>query len=456
MTDSEEHPPSYFSRDSFVSELPGYDSETATTSSLAPAATNAHLTAHGASRALDSKRFSYDLKKYWSKPWATLTLLADPRLSRDLPVFVEGGDIAGTIKLNFPSKETITGVSIVVKGDLVTFKDPPKHLTFFRMQRWIWSPSMGDPRAPVASGDKWEDKLQGEYNWPFSIKIPQFTTDSSTADSEQFRLPHSYTERLSKGGIDYYVGLHIHRAKLRVDDSLISRFGYFTMQQPGRPSVARQLAYQNNTAIPGPYSDPDGWHALEPVQIRGTVFGNRAVDAKCMVFLAKPLRYTRGTAIPCAMTFETADTQAADLLASIKSSRVFLQRCIKFGIDGPSSHFSACGQATWWPSPDDSGAHQRHMMGEIHLSRDLHPSSAISLFGVEYAVALFPPEAAAFTPESFAPLITQAVEVVTCFAPGARQRLASPPAYDCQGSLADRYYRTLPEMQSYILHNMGF
>lgn len=63
----------------------------------------------------------------------------------------------------------------------------------------------------------------------------------------------------------------------------MTQFGYFSMQQPTPSSPLRQLAYRDNTDIPGPYLDPDGWHALEPVQIRGTVFGERSVDAKCTV-----------------------------------------------------------------------------------------------------------------------------------------------------------------------------
>ncbi|KAJ7220633.1 hypothetical protein GGX14DRAFT_675447 [Mycena pura] len=321
------------------------------------------------------------LPAFWPRA-LTLTLLADPRLSRDLPVFAEGGDIAGFVKLNLSSKEAITGVSLLVTGDIITIDS---RLTFFRMQRWIWAPSMGDPRAPMASGD-----------------------------------------------------------------NLVFRFHYFTIQRPGRPSVARQLAYQNNTAIPDPYSDPDGWQALEPVQIRGTIFGNRAVDAKCTVYLdICSLRYTRGTAIPCAMTIETADAQAADLLASIKSSCVFLQRTVKFSCSRIHSlnRIRSLGQATWWPSLGPSrDAHQRHIMGEVHLSIDLQPSSTLSMFEIEYAVALFPPEAAAFAPEKFAPLTTQVVEIVTSFAPGVRQQLASPPVYNRGSSLLLRYYRSLPEL----------
>jgi hypothetical protein len=62
------------------------------------------------------------------------------------------------------------------------------------------------------------------------------------------------------------------------------------MQYPSRPSRLRQLAYQSNIDVPGPYSDLDGWLALDPVQIQGKIFGERTVNAKCTV------RWTLGLA----------------------------------------------------------------------------------------------------------------------------------------------------------------
>jgi hypothetical protein len=64
---------------------------------------------------------------------------------------------------------------------------------------------------------------------------------------------------------------------------IITSFGLFTMHPPSRPSQLRQLAYRSNVRIPGPHSDPDGWQALEPVQIKGKLFGDRSANAKCTV-----------------------------------------------------------------------------------------------------------------------------------------------------------------------------
>ena len=78
---------------------------------------------------------------------------------------------------------------------------------------------MGDPRAPNAAAPKpWTHKLKGEYNWPFAIKLPEFTT--RPADSAGvYRLPHTFMDPKSRGCIVYNLGLYIHReGKLRSDD----------------------------------------------------------------------------------------------------------------------------------------------------------------------------------------------------------------------------------------------
>ncbi|KAJ7791718.1 hypothetical protein B0H14DRAFT_2395391, partial [Mycena olivaceomarginata] len=231
-------------------------------------------------------------------------------------------------------------------------------------------------------------KLKGNYELPFSINIPEFAEGPD--GEERFRLPHTFTDRASRGSIEYYLELRISRGKLRSDDRYAGFCvflhpaedselqdndtirDYSSCVPPSPPSQLQQLAYRSNIRIPGPHSDPDGWHALEPVQVEGKLFGERTVNAKCTVFLAKPLCYTRSTSIPCAMKIETDDSQVADVLASIKSAALYLQRCVRCTFGYSSTNVSPCGQAVWWPAPDAAMAHlgnagQRHIMGEIHL-----------------------------------------------------------------------------------------
>jgi hypothetical protein len=77
---------------------------------------------------------------------------------------------------------------------------------------------MGDRCAPGTSdaGNTWTEKLKGNYELPFSIKILDFA--ESPDGEERFRLPHTFTDRASWGSIEYYLELRISRGKLRSDD----------------------------------------------------------------------------------------------------------------------------------------------------------------------------------------------------------------------------------------------
>ncbi|KAJ7054152.1 hypothetical protein C8F01DRAFT_995908 [Mycena amicta] len=387
------------------------------------------------------------MQTYWKKPWATLTLLGDARISREMPVFLENSPFTGSVKLNLRNKEAIKAVYLVVKGDVVTSASLPKRLNFLKLRQDVWKRTRAVRNSTGTSpGD---DKLVGEYIWPFSIQLPEFTDDS--AGENQYRLPHPFIERYSQIGVDYYLELHIHRnGKLQADDTLSVRFGYFTMQQPTGLSLPRLLAYQSNAMIPGPYVDPSGWKASNPVQIKGKAFGTRAVEVKCTIFLARPLCYTRGTAVPCSLTFESTDAQTADLFGALTSSALYLERCVTCFVDGTSSQRSSCGQARWWPCPPHytpRNPNERYLMGELHLRKDLHPSSVVKQFRVDYAIVLFPPDAVAFTPaDKFGPLLTQKVDIATRFPAGVRQQLSTPPAYEMSSPLVDRYYRGLSEV----------
>jgi hypothetical protein len=73
-------------------------------------------------------------------------------------------------------------------------------------------------RAPGTSntGNTWTEKLKGKYELPFSIKIPELAESSD--GEERFRLPHTFTDRASRGSIQYYLELRISRGKFRSDD----------------------------------------------------------------------------------------------------------------------------------------------------------------------------------------------------------------------------------------------
>lgn len=127
---SHEHgvPPSYDAHDSLsirpVSELPIYTLQEGGVAAP-PAVPMADLPSPsiprdatsslaGASLRPDPKEYTYEIRNYRSKPWAILTLLADPRLSRTTPTFLEGSNIAGSVKLSLSSRDRIESVVIFV------------------------------------------------------------------------------------------------------------------------------------------------------------------------------------------------------------------------------------------------------------------------------------------------------------------------------------------------------
>ena len=79
------------------------------------------------------------------------------------------------------------------------------------------------------------------------------------------------------------------------DTRLGTVLGYCPIIRPREASIPRQIAYLENTPIPGPDADPDGWKWLAPLSVRGSVFSTRTVDATCTVRLP---RGPRGPTVP--------------------------------------------------------------------------------------------------------------------------------------------------------------
>ncbi|KAJ7126827.1 hypothetical protein C8R44DRAFT_106057 [Mycena epipterygia] len=225
--------------------------------------------------------------------------------------------------------------------------------------------------------------------------------------------------------------------------------------RPSPPSRLRQLAYQQNTALLGPDSDPEGWHTLPFVRTRGKLAStSRPVDAKCTLSLATPLCYTRNTTIPVALYVECDDPQALELLASPDAPVLRLRRNVRYYTgEKTAAHFGDVPSklvwkeeldhsesAIWWPAADralqtDStdtiaiNTFRRMLKGEIHLKPDLITSSSIAHFRIEYSVVLFPFDAPGYEPLESEPLIVEAVEIASDYASGPRPlRYSSPLA----------------------------
>ncbi|KAF7365640.1 hypothetical protein MVEN_00437600 [Mycena venus] len=147
-------------------------------------------------------------------------------------------------------------------------------------------------------------------------------------------------------------------------------------------------SYQENTPIPGPEIDVE-------------------VEVQCTFSLSRPLAYTRGSVIPCSITYFCRDFQALNLLCTPTSINVLLHREVKCSslarspwADGSSPSLNdveESGRAVWWQVNDGSPRQDtRKFQGEIQLAKTLKPTSAICHFAVKYFVVVMPFEATGF------------------------------------------------------------
>ncbi|KAJ7158493.1 hypothetical protein C8R46DRAFT_1109353 [Mycena filopes] len=438
-------PPSYDT--ARAGELPSYTRGASAISQRVPTEHQYHLASRGS-----------------KPPWATLKVFSRAPTPGNLPTFLEGDKISGTFAFNLDQAESITGVSAVARGQIMPGPADKEALTFVEVTSTLWTKDHGDPRRPSTS--RYSGKLVGYYEWPFTLELPITVTIPGTnhSPSGTFGLPQTFLERRFPTSIQYVLVVDINRSRFRVNSRVQTMFAYVPATRPPPPSPLRQLAYQQNTPLLGPDADPAGWEQFPPFVVRGTVFSTRQVEATCHFSLAKPLCYTRGAPIPCAITLSSTDAQALDLLSAPRAIPVHLRRRLKpllpaskrngmfdanadLSVD-PAENIAA---ATWWPSVDGAHGqgqgsarriHRRRLDGEIQLPVSLKPSCRIAHFAVEYTVEVLPFKATAFVAVETKPMLRQSVEIVTMFASNCpRPRAYALPQYNlAEEEARDTYF----------------
>ncbi|CAK5265425.1 unnamed protein product [Mycena citricolor] len=391
--------------------------------------------------------FSHVLKKNGTV-WATLVIKGDGRLTKNFPTIVEGACLEGAVKLALAAAESIFGVYVHVKGEIINGGPAAVPIAFLDIKHCIWSASEGDPNAGSStSAPSSSVKLKGAYEWPFAIRIP---TTVTYKDGSQYRLPHTYLDKLAFFSVRYTAELRVVRGKLRLNDRTLCNFGYFSMQQPGEPSALRMLAYQENSPLLGPEADPEGWVSV-PFTATGSLFSTRDVTVE---YKSRAVALAGQTALLHAISIDSVctdtDLQALDVLSAVQAPSIYLERHVQENSAGFKSVTEVCGVATFWVSPegappipgDVANDTRRQLMGEIHLRPNLQPTSKVFEFLVEYAVVAFPPTAAGFRTDHKAPLARREVEITTRYAPGPRHITHSKPVYDQPqvNAIVDYYY----------------
>ncbi|KAJ7618927.1 hypothetical protein DFH06DRAFT_1304647 [Mycena polygramma] len=379
--------------------------------------------------------FSLEDKK--NKMHATMKLFSSAPTSNSLPTFMEGDKINGSLELDIPNNEKIAGVSIFVRGEIITGPQRRDRSCFLDIQIPLWSKASAGTAGALSSGCR----------WPFSFDIPKDVVLADPKKSGAVRsyvLPQTFLERNAKVSAHYYLSAQITRSAFlfREYPELQTMFVYVPAIRPDPPSPLRKLAYQQNMPIPGPESDAQGWQTFPVVTVKGTVFNNRPVEVQCLFSLCKPvwvvvcatgtltfsqLSYTRGSVIPCSATYFCRDLQALNLLCTPASIDVRLHRQVKCTSITPGGRdvddMEESGRAVWWPVTDAQD--NRSFSGEIHLAKTLKPTSAISAFALKYFVVVMPFLATGFSASTTEPLIRQEVQIATILPRGPKPRCST-------------------------------
>ncbi|KAJ7814615.1 hypothetical protein B0H14DRAFT_2849950 [Mycena olivaceomarginata] len=351
-----------------------------------------------------------------------------------LPTFLEGDKITGSVTLDLGSSEKILGVSVLIRGQIVTGPSHQDRRSFLDLSTPLWLKGMPNPRDtnPGAAGS---GKLFGDCHWPFSISLPKEVILPDPAGKHgavrAYKCPQTFQERTTRASVFYELSVHIARSTFRVDNNLQTMFVYPT---------ARVSA---NGPIPGPDLDPEGWHTLRTASVAGTVFNARRVKYS--------LSYTRGSVIPLSLTYLCNDSQALKTRLHTRHNQCAPTAAEYYARnwsgDVPLDPVLEIYRAVWWPVDDGLGSGSSRFDGEIHLPKSLKPSSNIPNFSIDYAVVMLPFHVTGFAAQSPPPLILeQNVQIATMFPKGPKPRVYSPPSY--QYEIGDNMF--IPPARGYI------
>ncbi|KAG9221104.1 hypothetical protein CCMSSC00406_0005457 [Pleurotus cornucopiae] len=361
-----------------------------------------------------------------------LTLWSSASSKKHTPLFFEGDDIEGSVSLKLAKAEYVQAIKIAVRGKLIsgsTASAPPM-LTFLDFSHTVWDRDMPHPQSLTPTHPQFDGKLSpGEYTWPFSFIFPSGVT---LAGCHASHLPHTFLERDLNGNVQYELVLRLVRGKFKPDKKIRTMVAHIPRIVAMPPLPLRQRAYLQNTVLFGPDDDAEGWLTLSPTMVYGKVFNNRPAEVKCVLSISQPLSYARGTVIPCYLKIMSLDSQTLDLLTS-SSIDVRLRRSVNFyfGVSKGNKKLTPTQTQTddieaavWRPLPpmraSSSVQSMRQFEGEIHLPKDLQPTSDFSLLTIEYSVVLLPFAVTGFSARNSEPSLAQPVDIVTECAPGPR------------------------------------
>ncbi|KAF5363470.1 hypothetical protein D9756_000170 [Leucocoprinus leucothites] len=297
-------------------------------------------------------------------------------------------------------------------------------------------------RCEVSKNKEFDGTLHGSYSFPFTIPFPtsvewryptqaKGSLDSQTKPVLTYETPPSFREKRVASAVVYELVCEVKHGALRSHSRTMTEI-IFTPKKVSPPaSEKRQIAYREDALLPWPLADPDGWHALPAVMIRGQ-YQSRPVEAKCILHLAKPvhalplvglistpklgfyqLSFTRGTIIPCFFSLSCHNFAFLEALATPHTINFHLFREIGHLVQTPlkekggkrantrTTKRAHIAKAVWWKPPKmdtPPALTEIFLEGEVHLPKSLLSSCDFPLFMIEYTMELLPFTLASFTP----------------------------------------------------------
>ncbi|KAM5535990.1 hypothetical protein V8D89_010430, partial [Ganoderma adspersum] len=385
----------------------------------------------------------FHLARKTGEQWLTLTMTSRAATADATPVFFQGGNITGSLKLHLEKEELVDDISIDLYGRLTIFSHSTSN--FLRMAQTMYSAADNRPESSESSpAITRRGRLKGRYDWPYSFRLPKGVSilSSITSDGESerrsYRLPPSFRDGQSNVDVQYCLVVRVNRGGLRKGSKLSVPFTYVPLARPSPPTILRQLAYQQDTEIVGPDGDPEGWKTFNPMKVEGVLFKKMSVEALYLHWLT----YARGAPIHLMMRIGSNNEQLLDLLTP-QSMRLALVERTTFGDDNRprfSRRLSAQvtmksqirATAKWWRfSTSNPTPSTRTFAGELLVPEDLPPACQILHYGHEYELAFTSLSAVGFTPAapSKNAFLTEPINIVTAFSQGVRPRSYIPPEY---------------------------
>lgn len=185
----------------------------------------------------------FHLSRKTGEQWLTLTMTSRAATTDATPMFFQGGNVTGSLKLNLEKEELVDEISIDLYGRLTIFSHSTSN--FLRMSQTMYSAAdkpaeSSEPSPPITR----RGRLKGRYDWPYSFRLPKGVSilSSITPDAEtvrkSYRLPPSFRDEQSNVDVHYSLVVRVNRGGLRKGGSLFPLITFPLRDRVPRPFCA--------------------------------------------------------------------------------------------------------------------------------------------------------------------------------------------------------------------------